>query len=53
MDKTFVEDTAILDKLKAAAVVTDGEYRFPTKHTFMRTDNWLTLISITLMSCSV
>lgn len=25
-EKTFVEDTAILDKLKAAAAVTDGEY---------------------------
>jgi len=24
MDKTFVEDTAILDKLKAAAAVTDA-----------------------------
>ena len=27
-EKTFVEDTAILDKLKAAAAVTDGEYLF-------------------------
>lgn len=25
-EKTFVQDTAILDKLKAAAVITDGEY---------------------------
>ena len=24
-EKSFVEDTAILDKLKAAAAVTDGE----------------------------
>ena len=25
-EKTFVEDTAILDKLKAAAAITDGKY---------------------------
>ena len=26
VDKTFVDEPAILDKLKAAAAVTDGEY---------------------------
>ena len=25
-EKTFVEDTAILDKLKAAAAITDGKF---------------------------
>ncbi len=27
-DKTFIEEPAILDKFKAAAAVTDGEYHF-------------------------